>query len=158
MVVLNRSRLDYVERFQKMIEEYNSGSKNIEEFFKELQVFAQELDAEDKRHMREGLSEEELALFDILTKPEMELTEKDKAEIKKVARSLLERLKQEKLVLDWRKRQQARADVKLTIETILDELPRGYTPEIWQTKCDLVYQHVFDSYQDANQSIYAPAS
>ena len=137
-----------------MIEDYNTGSKNIEEFFSELRAFVKELDDEDKRSVREGLSEEELALFDILTKPEMELTEKDKAEIKKVARSLLERLKHEKLVLDWRKRQQARADVKLTIETILDELPRIYTPDLWHRKCDMVYQHVFDSYADAGHGIY----
>jgi len=157
MARLNRSRLDYVEKFQRMIEEYNSGSKNIEEFFRELRAFVQELDEEDQRHIREGLSEEELALFDILTKPEMELTEKDKAEVKKTARDLLARLKQEKLVLDWRKRQQARADVKLTIETVLDELPRVFTPEVWQAKCDLVYQHVFDSYAGAGQSVYEMA-
>jgi len=157
MALLNRSRMDYVEKFEQMIKEYNSGSKNIEEFFKELRVFAQELDDEDQRHIREGLSEEELALFDILTKPEMELTEKDRADVKKVARTMLDRLKQEKLVLDWRKRQQARADVKLTIETILDELPRTYTPDVWQLKCDNVYQHVFDSYAGAGQSIYEMA-
>jgi type I restriction enzyme R subunit len=102
MVNLNRSRLDYVEKFEQMIEEYNSGSKNIEEFFRSLRVFVQELDEEDQRSMREELSEEELALFDILTKPEMDLTAKDKAAVKKVARALLERLKSEKLVLDWR--------------------------------------------------------
>jgi type I restriction enzyme, R subunit len=70
---------------------------------------------------------------------------------------MLERLKKEKLVLDWRKRQQARADVKLTIETVLDELPRNYTPDVWQVKCDTVYQHVFDSYAGAGQSIYEMA-
>jgi len=157
MVLLNRMRMDYVEKFEQMIKEYNSGSKNIEEFFQTLRVFVQELDEEDQRHMREELSEEELALFDILTKPEMELTEKDKAEVKKVARELLERLKSEKLVLDWRKRQQARADVKLTIETILEELPQGYDENVWQRKCDMVYQHVFDSYTDAEHGVYAVA-
>lgn len=140
-----------------MIKAYNRGSKNIEVFLTELQKFVSELDAEDHRAVRESLSEEELALFDILTKPEMELTEKEKGEVKKVARELLSRLKQEKLVLDWRKRQQSRADVKLTIETVLDELPRTYTPEVWQMKCDTVYQHVFDSYTGAGQNIYEMA-
>jgi type I restriction enzyme R subunit len=87
----------------------------------------------------------------------MDLTAKDRAAVKKVARALLERLKSEKLVLDWRKHQQPRADVKLTIETMLDELPQGYDENIWQRKCDMVYQHVFDSYSDAEHGVYAAA-
>ncbi|MCX7003142.1 MAG: type I restriction endonuclease subunit R [bacterium] len=121
MVGLNQSRLDYLEKFKEMIDEYNRGSKNIEQFFKELTTFMAELDAEEQRGMREGLTEEELAVFDILTKPEMKMTEKERAAVKKVAQALLTRLKAEKLVLDWRKRQQARAAVRLTIETTLDE-------------------------------------
>jgi len=156
-IALNRTRLDYLERFQKMIDDYNSGSTNLEEFFRNLRAFVKDLDEEEQRAVKEGLVEEELALFDILTKPEMELTQRDRSAVKKVARELLARLKQEKLVLDWRKRQQTRADVKLTIETMLDELPRVFTPDLWQRKCDNVYQHVFDSYAGAGQSIYEMA-
>jgi len=42
------------------------------------------------------------------------------APMKKVARGLLESLKKEKLVLDWRKRQQSRAAVLVTIGQALD--------------------------------------
>jgi type I restriction enzyme R subunit len=45
----------------------------------------------------------------------------------------------------------------LAIETTLDELPRMFTREIYARKCDMVYQHVFDSYQDAGHSVYAEA-
>ena len=90
MVSRNHARADFLERFQKLIDEYNAGSKNIEAFFAELMAFAQSLDEEERRGMREGLTEEELALFDILTKPEPELTEKEKAEVKKVCKALLE--------------------------------------------------------------------
>jgi type I restriction enzyme R subunit len=96
-------------------------------------------------------------VFDILTKPEMKLKKKEEEAVKKVARELLRRLKAEKLVLDWRKRQQSRAAVRLTIETLLDELPKTYDPKLFAQKCDLVYQHVFDSYQDAEHSVYAGA-
>lgn len=157
MVKLNASRLDYLRKFQQMIEEYNAGSKNIEQFFKQLTDFVKDLDEEDQRGIREGLTEEELALFDILTKPEIKMTEKEKLAVKKVVQSLLEKLKNEKLVLDWKKRQQSRADVRLVIETVLDELPRTYTKDIYGKKCDLVFQHVFDSYQDAGHSLYAVA-
>jgi type I restriction enzyme R subunit len=158
MVNLNKARLDYLEKFEEMIEEYNNGSRNIEDFFRDLQAFVHELDEEEQRGVREGLSEEELALFDILTKPVLDISEKENAEVKKVSRKLLERLKHEKLVLDWRKRQQSRADVRLTIEKVLDELPRAYDKDIWNEKCGLVYQHVFDSYQGQGQSLYAEAS
>ncbi len=57
---------------------------------------AQELSDEAQRAISEGLNEEELAVFDILTKPEMSLTDKEKQEVKKVAKSLLETLKRER--------------------------------------------------------------
>ena len=75
--------------------------------------------------------------------------------MKKVAKELLQKLKSEKLVLDWKKRQATRAAVRYTIETVLDELPRTYTPELYQTKCNVVYQHVFDSYSGQGGSLYA---
>ncbi len=100
------------------------------------------------------LSEEELALFDILTKPEIDMTAKESEEVKKVARMLLQTLKGAKLVLDWRKKQRTRADVYTTVKAVLDELPRAYTPELYNQKCNTVYQHVYDSYQGEGQSIY----
>lgn len=157
MIELNKSRLDYLEQFIKMIDEYNRGSRNTEVFLGQLSDFVKDLDQEEQRGIREGLSEEELSLFDILTKPEMNLTEKERSEVKKVARKLLERLKKERLVLDWRKRQQSRAAVLLCVEEELDGLPRTYSKDIWKTKCQNVFQHVFDSYQDTNHSIYANA-
>ena len=42
-----------------------------------------------------------------------------------------------------------------TVKTVLDELPRAYTPELYHQKCDTVYQCVYDSYQGEGRSIYA---
>jgi type I restriction enzyme R subunit len=154
MVRLNRSRMDYLDRFQRLIDDYNSGSLNVEAFFNELVAFAQELDAEDKRAISEGLSEEELAVFDMLTRPEVKLTKSEEREVKRVAKELLESLKNEKLVLDWRKRQQSRAAVKLCIETVLDHLPQNYTQEMYDEKCEAVYQHVYESYYGEGQGVY----
>ena len=140
-----------------MIDEYNSGSHNVEFFFTKLMAFAQELNAEEKRGIVEKLSEEELAIFDLLTRPEMTLGKKEELQVKRVAQKLLETLKEEMFVLDWRKRQQSRAAVLVSIEETLDLLPRIYTPDLFQNKCDLVYQHVYDSYFGPEQSIYALA-
>ena len=108
--------------------------------------------------MAENLSEEELAVFDLLTKPEMELSAKEREQVKKGARELLERLKQEKLVIDWRKREQTRAAVRQLIEIALDEfLPRAYGKELYAQKCERIYQHVYESYAGQGRSVYAPA-
>jgi len=154
MVKLNKTRLNLMEKFQQMIDEYNTGAVNIETFFKNLMAFAQELNEEEKRKISENLeSEEELAVFDLLYKAD--LTKKEKNQVKIAAKHLLEVLKQEKLVLDWRKRQQTRADVLLTIQQVLDkELPESYTKDIFDEKCGFVYQHVYDSYYGAGKSIY----
>ena len=156
MIRLNRTRMDYMERFQRMIDEYNSGAVNVEEFFRRLLEFAKSLNEEEQRAVWEVLTEEELAVFDLLTKPEMELTAKEREQVKKAAHDLLEKLKQEKLVLDWRKRQQSRAAVRVTIQTVLDDgLPDPYTEEIFARKADAVFHHIYESYYGAGKSVYA---
>jgi type I restriction enzyme R subunit len=154
MVTLNKGRIDFVEKLQHLIDEYNAGSMNVELFFDKLVELARELSEEEKRHIAEQLSEEELAVFDLLTKPDPTLSRKEEQEVKKVAGDLLETLKRERLVLDWRKRQQSRAAVRVCIEETLDHLPTIYTPELYARKCNLVYQHVFDSYFGEGRSIY----
>jgi type I restriction enzyme, R subunit len=100
MVQLNKSRIDYLEKFQRLIDEYNAGSANVEIFFDKLLVLTQELNKEEQRTIAEHLSEEELAVFDLLARPHIKLSEKEKDTVKKVARHLLVTLKREKLVLD----------------------------------------------------------
>jgi type I restriction enzyme R subunit len=119
MLSQNRTRMDFYEKFQKMIKEYNSGAQNVDAFFTQLVSFAKSLNDEEKRGISENLSEEELALFDILTRPGPTLTTEERGEVKKVARQLLERLNA-LLVLGWRQKAQARAGVRLAIEDGLD--------------------------------------
>jgi type I restriction enzyme R subunit len=159
MVRLNKSRTDYLQRFQHLIDEYNSGAVPIDLVFAHFHAFEQELEAEERRNINENLTEEELALFDLLTRPGLKLSPKDKEQVRQATLDLLEVLKREKLVLDWRQRQQSRAQVRATIENILDqELPTLYTADLYQQKCDTVYQHVYDSYFGAGQSIYSQAA
>lgn len=154
MVQLNRTRINYLDKFQKMIDDYNAGSRNVEWFFNELINFAQELKLEDKRAISNNLTEEELAIFDLLTKPEIKLTKEEELEVKQVARELLSTLKREKLVLDWRKRQQTRAGVEVAIKDILDKLPQSYSIEVYEKKCLEVYQHIYENYSERDISIY----
>ena len=105
--------------------------------------------------MRENISEEELVIFDILTRPSPELGAEERAEVKKVARELLARLK-ELLVLNWRQKINARSRLELTIKDTLDSgLPRAYTPELYQQKCAAVFEHVYESYPERNVGVYS---
>ena len=97
--------------------------------------FVKEISAEEHRGVAEQFSEQELALFNVLAKSE------------------------KKTSWSWtgERNSEPAADVYTTVKTVLDELPRAYTPERYQQKCDTVYQHVYDSYQGEGLSIYATA-
>ncbi|BDI14913.1 hypothetical protein ANSO36C_07150 [Nostoc cf. commune SO-36] len=153
MVRLNKTRINYLDKFQQMIAEYNADSRNVQIFFNDLINFAQELGVEDKRAIAQNLIEEELAIFDLLTKPEIKLTKQEEQEVKQVAKELLKTLKQEKLVLDWKKRQQTRASVEVAIKDNLDKLPQSYSDELYEQKCQEVYQHIYENYSGPG-SIY----
>lgn len=154
MVRINKTRTDFLEKFQKLIDEYNSGSMNVEAFFQQLMEFAEKLKEEDERKISEQLTEEELTLFDLLKKPD--LNNKEKQTVKLASQKLIKKLKQEKLVLDWRRKQQSRAEVLFTIETMLDEMlpDPPYDKASFDEKCGAIYQHVYDSYFGAGKSIY----
>ncbi len=156
MIRANRTRADFAEKFEALIDS-NAGSR-IESLFAELLALSRSLDDEQQRHVREVISEEELVIFDILTRPAPELTAEERAEVKKVARELLARLK-ELLVLDWRKKAGARAQLQLAIQDTLDTgLPRAYTPELYRQKCAAVFEHVYESYPERRAGAYAGAT
>jgi type I restriction enzyme R subunit len=155
MVRLNKGRVDFLEKFQQLIADYNAGSHNLDAFFKELTTFAQNLNVEEQRATREGLNDEELALFDLLTQPEPKLTAKEKSEVKKVAKTLLEKLKRDKLVLDWRLKPDKRADVERTIRDEFRALPQpSYTDQLRREKRTLAYAHIYDNYYGTGHSVY----
>ena len=153
MVQANASRFELAEKFQALIDAYNAGSQNIESFFEELKTFARGLTEEEQRAVAEGLTEEELAIFDILTKPEPVLTKAEEAEVKKVCRELLATLKREKLVLDWREKQQAKAGVMQALRIEMRRLPAAFTKGIRVEKIARAYAHVYDHYLGAGQSV-----
>src|SRR5690606_31705471 len=127
-----------------------------EAFFRQLMEFTQELQREDQRAIREGLTEEELALFDIVTKPAPEMTAKEIEQVKKMCRELLDTLKREKLVLDWRKKAKAKGDVRRTLEIVFDQgLPETFSEDIYKEKCDAAFLHLMVNYSGGGHSVYA---
>jgi type I restriction enzyme R subunit len=155
MIQLNRTRADFQEKFEALIDSYNNGSRSIEDLFRELVALTGALSDEEQRHVRENVTEEELVIFDILMRPAPELSTDERAEVKKVAKELLTKLKQ-LLVLNWRQKSSARSQLKLAIEDVLDTgLPRAFTPELYQQKCSALFEHVYESYPERNKSVYA---
>ena len=156
MVKENPLRLEFYEKYKKIIEEYNKGKDiaAVEKAFNDLNEFMQEIAEEDSRAMREGLDEETLAIFDLLKKDN--LTKKELEEVKKVAKQTLETLKAEKLKVErWRESTQLRAQVKTTIYDTLLWLPQEPYPENEiEEKTSEIYQHIFTNYYGGGKSVY----
>jgi len=158
MVRINKTRADYLEKFRTLIDSYNAGSRNIEEVFKELLSLSNILTEEQSRHVRENLSEEELTIFDILTRPAPKLSTDERAEVKSVAHDLLEKIRG-LLVIGWRQRVTSRAKVRLAIEDALDEgLPLPYDKVEYDNKCAAVFEHLYECYQGDGVSVFSEAA
>ncbi len=145
MLNKNVNRIDFVQRLQDIIDRYNSGGMITENYFEDLMKFAEELKEEEKRHIKEGLSEEELEIFDLLYKEK--LTEKEKQSVKLAAKDLLKRLLEEQpkvLVQDWYKDTQTRLKVESVIMDVLDkDLPDSYDRIVFNEKCKKIFEHFF---------------
>jgi len=156
MILKNRTRIDWREKFETLIEEYNSDKVDMSSFFDQLVQFSQSLNEEEKRALEEGLGEEELAVYDLLTKPAILLKKDEKQKVKEVVQRLLKRLKQNDLVIDWRYNEQNRARVRVAITEELEKLPReAFTLDIFRQKCIAIYNHIYDSYFGSGKSVYA---
>lgn len=146
MLAQNATRVDFMQRLQKVIDDYNSGATATENYFDELTAFAQSLKEEAERHIREGLTEDELELFDLLKKDP--LTQDETQKVKLAAKHLLKRLVEEHpkvLVQDWHKDNQTQRQVRSEIERVLDEdLPKSYDRTIFKQKCDNVYELIVE--------------
>jgi len=147
MLAQNSTRGNFAQRFQTIIDAYNAGSTSTEAYFDDLVKFTAELKAEDERAMREGLTEDELEIFDLLCKESM--TQAEMQKVKLAAKALLHRLTDEPpkvLVQDWYKTDQTRLVVRSAVAEVLDrELPQdGYDRVLFQTKCDNVFHLVLD--------------
>lgn len=144
MLKQNATRNSFATRMQEIIDRYNSGSASAESYFDELMEFAKGLKQEDERAIREGLTEDELELFDLLKKDKM--TKAETQRVRLAAKALLHRLRDEApvvLVQDWFKDSQSRLRVKNAVETVLhEELPDTYDQALFVEKCNTVFETI----------------
>ncbi len=160
----NPLRADFQKHYEDVVSEYNREKDRltIEKTFEALLKLVQELDDEDSRAMREGLDEENLALFDLLKKPD--LNAKDIGRIKTVAVQLLETLKAEKLQIDqWREKVITRDAVRIAIRDFLWSDDTGlpvdlYSEEDVRNKAEEVFRHVYRVYPRIPSPFYSQAT
>lgn len=139
MAERNPTRVHLVEKLDKLVEAYNLGTADVEAFFEALKALAGEMSEEECRAARENLTQDELAISDLLTKPKPKLTKLQQLEVKKVARELLKKLQKQLAVDEWQAKQQTRAAVQSTIRFTLNELPEEPYPEsVWNEKVNAV--------------------
>jgi len=149
MVKRNKARAKFMDRLKSVLDKYNSGAHDVDQVFDDLMELAKNLNEEEQRSVKENLTEEELAIFDLLLKENLNPDQVDK--IRSVSRELLKKLKTEKLVSDWREWEATRAGVKTAIFDVLySDLPE---PTYSEQECEMkgveVYNFVYQHYQDS---------
>ena len=146
MLQQNATRTDFAQRLQQIIDDYNSGGSSTENAYEDLMKYAEELHSEAERHIREGLTEDELEIFDLLKKDKM--TQEETQKVRLAAKSLLHRLLEEHprvLVQDWFKDTQTQKQVRSAVEKVLDSnLPESYDRVLFREKCDNVFHLMLD--------------
>ena len=133
-------------RLSSLLREYNSGAHDIDKLLGDLVELARDLTEEEGRAVKEGLTEEELAIFDLLQKDNLNPDETEK--VRKVAKDLWEKL-QPRLSSGWKDFEPRQAGVKTTISDVLySELPE---PTYDEKDCEIkglsvynfIYEHSF---------------
>lgn len=151
MLFSNPNRIRYHERYQKIIEDYNSQQDRatIEKTFDELMQFVKDMDQEEQRYVREGFSsDEELSLYDMLFSES--LSKQDIQKIKRVAVDLLQKVKAKIAELDhWTDKQETKAAIDTLIrDTLWSELPECYDELSISEYRQRIYEYVYMRYND----------
>ena len=147
----NPQRINYYERYQQIIEDYNSEQNRatIEKTFMDLMDLANSMDQEEQRYVREGFSsDEELSLYDLLFSEN--LSKQDIQKIKHVAVDLLAKVKAKIAQLDhWTDKQETKAAVDTLIrDTLWAELPESYDEISISSYRQKIYEYVYMRYPD----------
>lgn len=142
----NKTRVSFAERYKAIIDNYNAGNSTNENYYEDLINFVDDLKEEDERHIKEGLTEEELELYDLLKKEN--LTKKEEQQVKLSAKKLYETITSKGNgtdVIDWYKDGQPRQMVRSRVEDVLDNfLPESYSKELFNIKTDIVFAHIVE--------------
>ena len=151
MLFTNPERINYYERYQQIIDDYNSEQDRatIEKTFMDLMDLANSMNQEKQRYAREGFnSDEELSLYDMLFRED--LSKNDIKKLKEVAATLLQKIKIKISELDhWTDKQETKAAVdNLIRDTLWAELPECYDEVSISVYRQHIYEYVYTRYKE----------
>ncbi len=160
MLAANPNRMDYYAKYQEIVAAYNreKDRATVERTFAELMNLAQDLDAEQRRAVQENLSEDELALFDMLTKDR--ISKKDREAVKQASRDLLASLRRILAPMEqWTAKAQTQAEVRTFIlDQLYEVLPSPpFTEDETDAVADRIYEYVWQRCA-TGQGFEAPCS
>jgi type I restriction enzyme R subunit len=147
MLAQNKTRGSFLANFQKIIDDYNSGSLSIDQAYELLVEQAEELSEEQQRAAKNEMTEAEQELFDLLKKEK--LTKEEEKSVRLAAHNLLEKLfdaKNKILIQEWWKEKATQEIVKREIQIVLaDLLPKAsYDRMVFSQKVDIAFQHFYE--------------
>lgn len=169
--IYKRTNIVKSEKFSEIIHEamnrYLNGMLTNEQVIEELLNIARQIVAAQKDGEQLGLTADELAFYDALTKPQAIKDFYENEELIAITKELAETLKKNKTI-DWQKRESARAKMRMLIKKLLKK--HKYPPEgmedavqtvmtqceLWTDNNDMSEEKIID-FQD-NSSSYVESN
>jgi type I restriction enzyme R subunit len=147
MMSQNKTRGSFLENFQKVIDDYNSGSLSIEEAYEDLLKLHEVATTEQQRAAKNEMTEEQQELFDLLRKDK--LTKEEEKSVKLAAKTLLDKLYDSNskiLIQEWHKEKATQEKVKWEIQRVLGNLlpEASYDRLVFSQKVDVAFQHFYE--------------
>lgn len=147
MINRNSTRVRFSERYKHIIDQYNAGGSENQDYYEKLLELIEELKGEQTRADSLGLNEEELEIYDLLCQ-DRNLTKAEEQKVILAAKNLYQKLtekKDELWVVDWYKDEQPRQHVLNVITTTLNaDLPQSYDRDVFTAKSNLLLSHFME--------------
>lgn len=147
MIGKNVSRVVFSQRYKNIIDRYNAGGSENEDYYERLLQLIEDLKMEQSRGADLGLTEEELEIFDLLS-ANRKLTKVEERKVILASKNLYQKLMEDKdkiMVVDWYKDAQPRQRVMSLIQTSLDkDLPESYDRAVFYDKTNTLFNHFVD--------------
>lgn len=161
--VYKRTNLVKSEAFSELIQQtlnrYLNGMLTNEEVIQELLKLAKEMLHASEEGNKLGLTDEELAFYDALTKPEAVKDFYSNEDLVALTKELTETLRKNKTI-DWQKKESARAKMRMIVKKLLKKYK--YPPEGQEdalktviSQCELWTDNVADYDEAVNETSYS---
>lgn len=153
MVTTNPLMMDYYRRYQEIVADYNreKDRTTVEQTFAALVALASSLDEEQQRAVEEGLSSQEMAVFDLLKRDN--LSKVDREKVKQASQSLLLRIRELLAPMQlWTRNAQTQAEVQTSIlDWLFETLPQPpFTEDDASDLSQRLYEHVWQQSEAGN--------